>query len=371
MNAPSATARGYDRSLWNVILIACIVVSTSQAQEAGRPDNLEVFAEKISWQQRQEPTDFSKFRRDILEAFSDEGPASIRNIISSELENRERTAEFLSFLKRDHGAIRVLQFKYFDTRKQRRNPTKLAVYHCIFADDSWWEMRVGLDESGRVNRFIITDPNFNEAIPGLQSKSALEFPFAAGEEWFVLWGGKTEELNYHVSSRAQRNALDLLIRHPFSQQSYQGTGAENSDYYAYGRAVLAPVQGVVVQVADGVADNVPGKMSPGELTGNTIVIRVAENEYLLLAHLKKSSISVEVGDTVSVGQPVARVGNSGNSSEPHLHIQMMSSQSMKDAIGIEMRFRRLAVNGTAIATNYSPVRADVISRVEASQGTRK
>jgi murein DD-endopeptidase MepM/ murein hydrolase activator NlpD len=351
----------------NIIVVFFLTVSLAAAQPTRPASNAEQFAAKIAWQQQQEPARFGQFRGEFLRAWhNDDG---LEALLSPNLEGRAKMIGFLGFLKNDHGALEALQFQYFDTRNQRQNPRQLAVYHTVFEDGSWWALRIGLDETGLIDRFIITDPNYNEVLPERTGTTQFELPFAAGEQWFVLWGGKSEEMNYHASSRSQRNALDLLIRHPFSGQSYNRSGSVNEDYYAYGRAVLAPVGGTVVNVIDGVEENSPGQMNPGQLTGNTVVIRVSPNEYLLLAHLKNGSIEVREGETVSVGETIGRVGNSGNSSEPHLHMQLMSKPSMSEAIGVEIRFRQLIVHGESLVANYSPVRSDVIERVSPAKPT--
>lgn len=351
------------------IILTLLTVSLAAAQESRPGANVEQFAAKIAWQQQHEPVRFAKFRREYLQAWNSDG--GFEALLSPDLDGRDKMIGFLGLLKNDHGPLKVVQFKYFDTRKQRQNPRQLAVYHTVFEDGSWWALRIGLDDAGLVDRLIITDPNYNEVLPERKSSVQLELPFLAGERWYVLWGGKSEEMNYHASSRSQRNALDLLIRHPYSGQTYDRSGNTNEDYYSYGRTILAPVGGTIANVIDGVEDNSPGQMNPRQLTGNTVVIQVSENEYLLLAHLKNGSIEVREGDAISVGETIGLVGNSGNSSEPHLHMQLMSKPSMSEAIGVEIRFRELAVHGESLVENYSPVRSDVIERVSPSIASRK
>ena len=346
----------------HVVLACILVVNTATAEENGRGAEREAFAAKIAWQQGQEPTAFRKTRQALLAAWSGDDPRALDEIISPEFDGRDKTIGFLGFIKADHGPVRDLQFKYFDTLMQRQNPRRLAVYHAVLDDGSWWALRLGLDSDGRIDRLIMTDPNYNEVLPVQRSSQQFELPFAADEQWYVLWGGRTESTNYHVRSRAQRYALDLLVLHPYSKQSYKGDGVANADYYAYSRAVVAPIDGTVVEVIDGIDDNIPGQTDPGHLTGNTVVIRVTDDEYLLLAHLQKGSIRVQAGESVTTGDRIGKVGNSGNSSEPHLHMQLMSTPDIKNATGIEIRFRELIVREHALARNYSPIRTDIIEK---------
>lgn len=110
------------------------------------------------------------------------------------------------------------------------------------------------------------------------------------------------------------------------------------DTYAWSSPVYSPVDGVVVSCLDGKTDrknisflydliklliNKP-KVSEGfgAFGGNNIMIQ-AENVFVLLCHLRNGSLLVEKGDTVTVGQKIGEVGNSGSSIQPHLHIQVM------------------------------------------------
>lgn len=132
----------------------------------------------------------------------------------------------------------------------------------------------------------------------------------------VLWGGESLGANYHVAFADQRWAYDLT-RAPYL------TGSPRlQDYGCYGIPVLAPVGAVVSSTHDGEPDNVPGAASNNLAApeGNRVVLRLATGTYLILAHLQPGSLQVTAGDVVAVGQMLARCGNSGNTSEPHIHI---------------------------------------------------
>jgi murein DD-endopeptidase MepM/ murein hydrolase activator NlpD len=94
--------------------------------------------------------------------------------------------------------------------------------------------------------------------------------------------------------------------------------------------VLAPAAGTVTFVLDGRPDLPIGSTDSRCQSGNNIVIDIGGGRYLLMGHLSPGSIQVKVGDQVKLGQPIAKVGNSGNTSEPHLHIQ---AQSLGTGIG--------------------------------------
>lgn len=76
------------------------------------------------------------------------------------------------------------------------------------------------------------------------------------------------------------------------------------------------------------------------LAGNYLTIALPDGDaYVALVHLRSGSIRVAVGDPVAVGQQVAECGNSGNSTQPHLHIQVMDSPDLAVAQGLPMAFR--------------------------------
>lgn len=133
----------------------------------------------------------------------------------------------------------------------------------------------------------------------------------------VAWGGDKIETNYHTITPDQRWAYDLLVA-PYV------TGSNKvEDYGCYGISVVAPISGLVAIAHDGEPDEVPGVVSNNFTAplGNHIVIQVEETgTYLLIAHLKPASVAVEEGQTVEEGQLIGECGNSGNTSEPHIHI---------------------------------------------------
>jgi len=133
----------------------------------------------------------------------------------------------------------------------------------------------------------------------------------------VGWGGDKIETNYHAIAADQRWAYDLLVA-PYATRS-----AKLEDYGCYGVPVLAPASGLVVKAHDGEPDQIPGTVSNNfkAPTGNHVVIRLEETgTYLVIAHLKTGSVAVKTGDALVEGQVIGECGNSGNTSEPHIHI---------------------------------------------------
>ena len=94
-----------------------------------------------------------------------------------------------------------------------------------------------------------------------------------------------------------------------------------TSYYIYDQPVLAPADGTVTYLVDGQPDLPIGSVDSQHPTGNQVVIDIGGGRYLLMGHLRQGSIAVNVGGRVTEGQPIARVGKSGASSHPHIHIQ--------------------------------------------------
>jgi hypothetical protein len=129
-------------------------------------------------------------------------------------------------------------------------------------------------------------------------------------------------------------------------------------FFAYGRPILAPAHGIVVQVHDGEIDHVgrrsqltlvpyalgqPARLRQGvaAVAGNYLIIKLRHGgAFVALAHLRTASIRVAIGEEVTAGQSVADCGNSGNSTQPHVHVQVMDSADLSVARGVPMAFRR-------------------------------
>ena len=160
------------------------------------------------------------------------------------------------------------------------------------------------------------------------------------EEWYVDQGGHAELVNYHFVTSAQRDALDIVQivdgrTHP--------NGCTDLDcYHIFGAALLAPADGVVTSVVDGVVDQQIGSVDRDHQAGNHIVIDLSGGRYILLAHIRQGSIQVAVGDRVTPGEAIAEVGNSGDTTEPHIHIQAFNLPSFDLADSNLAEFLRTA-----------------------------
>jgi len=127
-------------------------------------------------------------------------------------------------------------------------------------------------------------------------------------------------VNYHYEYEHVRYAYDWVKER--NGYTYEGDPGRNESYYAFDQDILAPSAGVVVAAVDGIPDNEPvGVVNEAQPAGNTVTIQHPNGEFSTIAHLKNGSVKVKVGDTVTAGQLIGTCGNSGNSTEPHIHFQ--------------------------------------------------
>lgn len=270
--------------------------------------------------------------------------------MSKALPLKEATA-FFTGLSEQVGKMQKLE-------EPKRN-AEGAVFsvHC---ERGMLDMALTLDDANKIAGVNFTPRAGSPEAPATQL-TELSLPFKG--RWFVFWGGDTKELNHHHDIPAQRFAFDLLGADE-NGRTHRGDGTKNEDYLCFGREILAPSDGVVVEAIDGVRDNTPGSMNPYCLVGNCVVIQHRTNEFSVLAHFQRGSVAVKAGEPVKRGQLIGKCGNSGNSSEPHLHYQLQHSPIFQDALGIKVLFQKLSLtkDGQSEAkTNYSPVKGDIIS----------
>jgi hypothetical protein len=156
---------------------------------------------------------------------------------------------------------------------------------------------------------------------------SLRLPF--DDRWFVAQGGDTPNVNHHMRSRAQAYGIDFAkVGGPKQRELTRRTPAAVADFYAWGAPILAPADGEVVAVVNDRPDNPIGVKDTTNPAGNHIVLRIAANRYVFLAHAQRGSITVEPGASVQRGMPIAACGNSGNSDFPHIHLHIQDAPTL-------------------------------------------
>jgi biotin carboxyl carrier protein len=145
-------------------------------------------------------------------------------------------------------------------------------------------------------------------------------------------------LDGHVAI-GQRFAIDFL-KLDADGNSHRGDPLKNSNYYAYGTPLLAVADGIVVETKDSIPENVPGANSRAvpitmvTVGGNHVALDIGGGHYALYAHAQPGSLRVKVGDHVKRGQVLALLGNSGNSTEPHVHFQVADGPTFLSSEGV-------------------------------------
>ncbi|MCY0871098.1 MAG: M23 family metallopeptidase [Firmicutes bacterium] len=150
----------------------------------------------------------------------------------------------------------------------------------------------------------------------------------------IIQGGNIGVLNHHRKSHQQKYAVDFVVVGKCGNRACGLAPTSLSKYLSFGKEILSPVNGKVVYVESGHSDNPIGVMDFKLPFGNVIVIQDAEEFQYVFAHLQEHSVKHSVGDTVEKGQVIARIGNSGLSSEPHLHFHIQKRLKDKNVIGI-------------------------------------
>jgi urea transporter len=128
----------------------------------------------------------------------------------------------------------------------------------------------------------------------------------------------------HTHQGAWRHGLDFEVADRNGDRC-RGEGDDHKDWLCYGLPVLAPAAGTVVRVIDGLADTPIGDVNTENNWGNLVVIQHAVGLYSLMAHLQSGSFAVTEGQVVAAGQTLAKVGSSGRSPVPHLHVQLQAT----------------------------------------------
>jgi hypothetical protein len=167
---------------------------------------------------------------------------------------------------------------------------------------------------------------------------------------------------------AQRYAIDWVQYQTVDgkRTTWKGPEDKNDSYFCYNQPIYSVAAGEVVDASDGMPENVPhsGKYAVGidfnNAAGNHVVVEIAPHRYVLYAHLRPGTMQVKIGDKVGVGQIIGRVGNTGSSTEPHLHMHIDDRPSFLAGNGVPYEFTKGEASG--------PVDANVSSRTAISFG---
>lgn len=161
-------------------------------------------------------------------------------------------------------------------------------------------------------------------------------------KWYVANGGITQATSHSWDILPQRFAYDFIMTDE-QGKSYRGEKESLDSYYCYGMDILAPADGEIVSVKDGFPDcriMSGGQTDPDtpDIGGNRVIIKHSPNEYSAICHLLPGSIAVRAGQRVKRGEAIAKCGNSGNTTEPHVHFQIQNTPHFYSSVGLPIFF---------------------------------
>lgn len=229
----------------------------------------------------------------------------------------------------------------------------------------------GTEYSRRTPRSKV--PRSAHTIPSCSSSG----PPLTGSDWVARSGPSND--SYHRrgilvfdggATIDRRYAIDWVQSE--NGATFSGDALDTRSHYAYGEEVLAVADGRAIYARDGIPENVPGHdgfrpavpLSMDTLAGNTITLDVGRGQFAYYMHLQPGSLRVRAGDRVRRGQVLARIGNSGDSREPHLHFEVTTSSRLLVGEGLPYvidRYRgKSADDSWQIRTRELPLRDMVI-----------
>lgn len=148
----------------------------------------------------------------------------------------------------------------------------------------------------------------------------IQFPFKNGD-YIIMQGGGNKYMNIiHSENTYAILAFDIVKLNSFGGRARTVFSKDNRQYEIFGEKLYAPIGGKVVAMKRDMPDNVPPDANQDEKAGNHIVIQNG-NTFVMLAHLRQRTIAVKQNELVKAGDYIGDAGNSGNSLEPHLHIE--------------------------------------------------
>lgn len=301
----------------------------------------------------QAPEGYDKVLNEFTELLNDEKFSELYEMFAIDMKQALSLPDAKTFFSNIHsgyGQLNKLEYQSFESPFQQFKGS---------FDNGELAINVSINEEQRINGLYIVPFKAKDDTPIIdRTTTDMSLPFKG--TWFVFWGGDTKDQNYHVESRAQKNAFDFIIVDK-SNTSHIGDGRENKEYYAFGQEILSPCDGEIIMAVDGILDNIPGKMNPSFAPGNCVILKTVNEEYILLAHFKNGSVLVKQGQSVKQGEVLALCGNSGNSSEAHLHFHAQNTPDLNKGVGIKTYFNNVFL-GNETKSDYSPVKGNLITQ---------
>ena len=187
----------------------------------------------------------------------------------------------------------------------------------------------------------------NFLVPVKQDEASILGPPFSGGTW-LAGDGPANDSDHRRSIFAidgsiyspERFAIDW-VKIGSNQDTRHNGNTENANWWGWGEPVLAVADGEITEVVDEFPDNKPRVLPPvtlDNIAGNHIILQIAKDLFVSYAHLQRGSIKVRKGDHVHQGDALALLGNSGNTTGPHLHLQLTDHNSVLQSQGIPFVF---------------------------------
>lgn len=237
------------------------------------------------------------------------------------------------------GALLILGFLYSSFKKLRLLPKKWG----FKIENGWKDITFIIVQSLMLLVFLpivifgLTGYTLNDSVK--QEAIDLEFPLDQGV-YIVGHGGSNPLINYHNVHDIQTYALDISKLNFLGVRALGIYPSDLDKYAIYNDNLKSPCNGKILKVEKGNEDFEPPKRGEGHPAGNHVIVECG-NAQVVLAHMKQNSIIVDSLDIVKTGDLIGKVGNSGNTTEPHLHIH---AQRNGKGIPIEFNDRFLVRN---------------------------
>lgn len=237
-----------------------------------------------------------------------------------------------------------------------RAPFTIAGVALILSSTAW-----GLLDANAPAALIIAALPLGLALIAIGFVATVWAPTASGDTltlaspvagpWVAVNSPTTKVPSHGTHGLGQTYAVDLLYAGEPTRTRPANGFAPPDEFPSFGRPILSPADGTVVRVTRTARDHLSRTSSaalayfyvesairdilgPRAMLGNHIVIRLDDGTHMVLAHLRRGSITVARGEHVATGQTLAECGNSGNSTEPHLHCQRQDIARPAFALGL-------------------------------------
>lgn len=208
------------------------------------------------------------------------------------------------------------------------------------------------------HRVYFTDGLYAEGgAVAVKTGTTLIGPPVKGDRWWAANGPSNFDRHHRSClidiqfscTIAQRFAIDWM-QFGLDGRIFTGDGARCTDYHCYGADLLAVAAGTVIEARDGIPEGVPpnnyAATTVQHIFGNCVILDIGGGRYAAYAHIIPGTVKVGIGDTVVQGQVLGNLGNSGNSTAPHLHFHLCNGRDGLDSEGLPFSFAQYDLLGS-------------------------